>query len=317
MIRNLYSSLVESDDKKPSDAKKKTDRPEKEEPFLTIKMVDGKKIRDGICVDFIGGGHHYAYPKIIPKDEVWIEQDLSPEEQTDILVHELVEFALMSKAEMTYTPAHTFANKIEKVFRGFEGRWKIQGAPAAGEQIVKGKEKAEAEEKAAKPEKKITEEKKWDSVGGRFKTPEEKKKKRPSYKIYKTIPTNPPQAIQVAQGIAEGEEAPLLTIVKQYASNAHPDDHVPEDFSWERDKAFNVRNLQHFMPGGVAGWKSWLSNEVNDVPGQWDKLAKTTKIDDPVIISPGHIWDGWHRIAAAIVNGHTTIPAIVGKLNAR
>jgi hypothetical protein len=169
--------------------------------------------------------------------------------------------------------------------------------------------------------KSIQEEKKWDTKGGRFITPEEKndkKKKRPSYKIYKGIPTNPPQAIQVAQGIAEAEVGDdLLVVVKQYASNAHPDDHVPEDYSWARDKAFNVQSLSHMMPGGIAGWKSWLADEVKNVPGQWDKLSTTKKIDDPVIVSPGHIWDGWHRIAAAIVNGHQTIPAIVGKLNAR
>ncbi len=314
MLKDLYHQLTE--DKKP-EPKKKTERPEKEEPSLLIKLVDGKKIRDGVCVDFIGGGHPLAYPDIIPKGEIWIEQDLSPEEQTDILVHELVEYALMLKADMTYTPAHTFANKMEKVFRGFEGRWKIKGAPEAGEAIIKGKEKAEAEAKA--PKKAVTEEKKWSTAGGQFKTPDgKKKKKRPSYEIYKGIPTNPPQAIQVAQGIAEAEQVDeLLTIVKQYASNAHPDDHVPEDYAWARDKAFNVQSLMHMMPGGKAGWKSWLANEVKDVPGQWDKLSKTMHIDDPVIISPGHIWDGWHRIAAAIVNGHRTIPAIVGKLNVR
>ena len=70
------------------------------------------------------------------------------------------------------------------------------------------------------------------------------------------------------------------------------------------------------MPGGIAGWKQWLESEAKSEPEKYTKLAKAEKIDDPVILSPGHIWDGWHRVAAAIVNGHKTIPAIVGRLNA-
>ena len=114
---------------------------------------------------------------------------------------------------------------------------------------------------------------------------------------------------------SEGEED-LLTIVQNTASNTHPDDHLPADYTWARNKAFSTETLTHMMPGGLAGWKSWLQDECKQMPHQWDKLAKTDEIQDPVIISPGHIWDGWHRIAAAIVNGHKTIPAIVGKLHA-
>jgi hypothetical protein len=137
---------------------------------------------------------------------------------------------------------------------------------------------------------------KWGAKGGKFTTPE-----RPAFK------TKP---------VTEGEED-LLVVVKQYASNKHPDDHAPEDYHWARDKAFNTEGLIHMMPGGLAGWRSFLGDAVKESPDKYAKLSKTEKIDDPVILSPGHIWDGWHRIAAAIVNGHKTIPAIVGKLNAR
>jgi hypothetical protein len=135
MIRDLYRTLSEAAKPKPKSKPKSKDKPKakpipREEPILTVKLVDGKKTRDTIAVDFIGGGHNFVYPEIIPKGEVWIEQDLAPDEQTDILVHELIEFALM-KQGMTYTPAHNLANKLEKVFRNFEGRWKTKQAPGA------------------------------------------------------------------------------------------------------------------------------------------------------------------------------------------
>lgn len=137
---------------------------------------------------------------------------------------------------------------------------------------------------------------KWGAKGGKFTTPE-----RPRFK----------------EKIAESTEEDLLVVVNQFASNKHPDDHVPEDYRWARDKAFNTEGLIHMMPGGLAGWRSFLGDAVKESPDKYAKLSKTEKIDDPVILSPGHIWDGWHRIAAAIVNGHKTIPAIVGKLHAR
>jgi hypothetical protein len=574
MIRNLYKVLSEADEKPKPKADKKP-KIEKEEPVLTVKLVDGKKTRDSIAVDFIGGGHEFAYPGVIPKGEIWIEQDLAPDEQADILVHELVEFALMTKGGMTYTPAHNMANKMEKVFRNFEGRWKTKQAPAGekveeavGEQIqmISANELADREtlEKDALAEygnlslskkrtvkiidpkslkafpgklalakafahaepwqkklvagyrkevptfpsgviivdgdtvvdghhramaallagrkiqaidlgddgekveeaAKLTEDEaentkgtcpkcglakhsaiphlcskgrsKWGTKGGKFTTPE-----RPAYKtkvvegvsvdkswfgdskvvdkngkplvVYHGTATpktkfrddrgngmggiyftpsakeaadlaendvvddddtpvviaayvrivNPVpdvhwqtrQEFSLAQkaewmkqgydGIIDNEEIvaftakqvkiispnvykkasktikesegedPLLVIVKQYASNKHPDDHLPEDYSWARDKAFNTEGLIHMMPGGLAGWRSFLGDAVKESPDKYTKLAKAEKIDDPVIISDGHIWDGWHRIAAAIVNGHKTIPAIVGRLNAR
>lgn len=714
MIRDLYRTLSEAAKDKPKSKDKPKAKPiPREEPILTVKLVDGKKTRDTIAVDFIGGGHHLVYPEFIPKDEVWIEQDLAPDEQADILVHELIEYALM-KQGMTYTPAHNLANKLEKVFRGFEGRWKTKQAPGAekveeallveaynnalpafikylnggvdpydfahlldeffeeegvevpesydetspfdfletpefgelkdhftgwlqkhisedgshsdatmptylfmsgaslvprqtwlihfsndadeiardgfkygaedfsaigltthftdevrksgpgwnfafkaddrrgvrggigkygkqavlfqsagvdayhegdneqqvvfwgptvkerfllqndgGDWVVKhpstDKElvrsenifdvigwvkayhgqyrkvitnaqvakpiqptpKADRERlQAVKPERtplpfeavneansnhtfvayhgtpvqftafKLSTEGQygpgvylasdfddakefgWNSQAaneeGNKTNPIQVLKVRVSFRkpVYgkgdgiidevtnitgetlwpkinaklqklghdgliisypdgkrEYIAFNPSQVkvlsrttIKESQGdkgvcpkcglqkhsviphlcpkgrskwgmkggrfttperrlykvkVDEGESS-LLTLVKNVASNEHPDDHVPEDYHWTREKAFNPQSLIHMMPGGLAGWKSWLKDECRMVPGQWDKLAKTNKIEDPVVVSPGHIWDGWHRIAAAIVNGIKTIPAIVG-----
>ena len=57
--------------------------------------------------------------------------------------------------------------------------------------------------------------------------------------------------------------------------------------------------------------------EDHDGCTQLASFTGTTLGSAGTVISPGHIWDGWHRIAAAIINGHATIPAIVGRLNAR
>jgi hypothetical protein len=718
MIRNLYEVLAEADSepKAKSKEKPKAKPVPHEEPLLTVKLVDGKKTRDSIAVDFIGGGHYYAYPDLIPKDEVWIEQDLAPDEQADILVHELVEYALMSKGGMTYTPAHNLANKLEKVFRNFEGRWKTKQAPDGDKKVEEGliaesysmglmaflkylkagidphdfaheiesfyedlgedppesfdvdepynfldtpefaevkdkfvrylethispnmadlptylflsgakllprqtwlihfsddagdiaengfefgaedftqigltthmtdnkrrqghgwnfalkandrdvklaskkygeeavmfqsagveayhqgdneqqvvfwgpnvkerfylqndggdwvvknpltdKElvrsesifdaigwveqnhaqyrkaitnnqkakpiqptpKADRERLLAKtPEKtpqpfeavaeansnhtftayhgtarqfaafklsnegqfgpgvylastfddakefgwnsqaanedgnktapiqvlkvkvsfknpvygkgdgiidevtNITGETLWPKINAKLQKlghdglvitfPDGKREyvafnpsqvkilNRSVVKEAENVPgtcpkcglakhrsiphlcskgrskwgakggkfTTPERPAFKTKAVTEGEED-LLVVVKQYASNKHPDDHLPEDYHWARDKAFNTEGLIHMMPGGLAGWRSFLGDAVKESPDKYAKLSKTEKIDDPVILSPGHIWDGWHRIAAAIVNGHKTIPAIVGKLNAR
>jgi hypothetical protein len=300
MIRDLYRTLAEADAKPKEKPKPKIP---KEEPFLEVKLVDGKKIRDTVCVDFIGGGHALAYPGIIPKGEIWIEQELAPDEQQDILVHELVEFALMSKADMQYTAAHNFANKIEKVFRGFEGRWKTKQAPTADKADEGGEPKVtESTDACPKCKKPMedghicqTKNRHWKAIGGRFVTPAAKKKADP---------------------IRESEDD-LVAFVTKCASNAHPDNHVISDYEWAMKKDQPVSELVHHMPGGIAGWKSFLADEVSSKPDDYTKLSKTKTITSPVIISPGHIWDGWHRIAAAILNGHRTIPAVVGKLHAR
>ena len=121
-LHRVLSEAVESKPAKKPEKKTaaKKEEPEtiKEEAILKVKLVSGVKIRNTVCTDFIGGGHSLVYPKIIPEGEIWIEEELHPDEQLDILVHELVEYALMSKGGQ-YSPSHTLANKMERVFRDF------------------------------------------------------------------------------------------------------------------------------------------------------------------------------------------------------
>ncbi len=82
-----------------------------------IKIVNGNEIRNKIEIDFIGGGHGYAYPGIIPKDEIWIEDMESKEDMQDILIHEIIEYIFEKYANIKYNKAHNIANDVEVAIR--------------------------------------------------------------------------------------------------------------------------------------------------------------------------------------------------------
>lgn len=83
---------------------------------IQIKIVNGNDIRTNIEVDFIGGGHSLAYPNLIPKNEIWIEELESKEDMRSILAHEIVEYELMRNGK-SYEEAHNIANKLEEIIR--------------------------------------------------------------------------------------------------------------------------------------------------------------------------------------------------------
>lgn len=76
---------------------------------ITIYLVDGYAIRQNIDVDFIGGGHHYAYPKFIPENEIWIEDMKNKKDVYPIIAHELKELHLMRDKGKKYDDAHEVA----------------------------------------------------------------------------------------------------------------------------------------------------------------------------------------------------------------
>ncbi len=78
---------------------------------IKVWIVDGGMVRSIFFIDFTQGGHGEVYP-FIPKDEVWIDDDLSKKEIELVLLHELHERKLMIKG-VKYNPAHEKANKIE------------------------------------------------------------------------------------------------------------------------------------------------------------------------------------------------------------
>lgn len=63
---------------------------------LKAWIVKGEVVRDLFFLDFVEGGHGYVYP-FIPKDEVWIDDNVEPKEIKYVLLHELHERNLMAK----------------------------------------------------------------------------------------------------------------------------------------------------------------------------------------------------------------------------
>jgi len=63
---------------------------------LKIWIVRGDLVRSLFFVDYAQGGHEYVY-NFVPKNEVWIDDDLYYKETPYVLIHELHERYLMSK----------------------------------------------------------------------------------------------------------------------------------------------------------------------------------------------------------------------------
>ncbi len=61
---------------------------------VDIWIVNGRLVRDLYFLDFTEGGHDRVY-RFIPKNEVWIDDDLSPNERKFVILHELHERNLM------------------------------------------------------------------------------------------------------------------------------------------------------------------------------------------------------------------------------
>jgi hypothetical protein len=78
---------------------------------VKVWIINGEAVRDLFYIDFTEGGHGYVY-SFIPKNEVWIDNDLEPDEVKFVLLHEMHERALMAKG-MKYEASHASSSKIE------------------------------------------------------------------------------------------------------------------------------------------------------------------------------------------------------------
>lgn len=79
---------------------------------VKVYLVDGTFIRNNIDIDFTMGGHEFVYPKYIPKNEIWLDKDISEKEQELTLRHENTERDAMIGGK-NYEDAHEIANKEE------------------------------------------------------------------------------------------------------------------------------------------------------------------------------------------------------------
>ncbi|MDE1925401.1 MAG: hypothetical protein KGH79_04485 [Patescibacteria group bacterium] len=83
---------------------------------VALWLVDGDLVRSTYSVEYSEGGHDIVY-SWIPKNEIWIEESLKPEERDFIILHELHERYLMASKKMTYADAHHGATIVEDHYR--------------------------------------------------------------------------------------------------------------------------------------------------------------------------------------------------------
>lgn len=77
---------------------------------FTICIVDGSRIRQNIYKEFVYGGNEQRYP-FVPKNEIWIDGQISCEETEYSIATELIERKLMSSGK-SYDDAYETAIEI-------------------------------------------------------------------------------------------------------------------------------------------------------------------------------------------------------------
>lgn len=78
---------------------------------ISIWLVDGRLVRSVLNIEFVQGGHDCVY-NFVPKNEVWIDNDLVVGERPFVILHEVYERGLM-KNGLTYRQAHRKASRLE------------------------------------------------------------------------------------------------------------------------------------------------------------------------------------------------------------
>jgi hypothetical protein len=82
---------------------------------IKVWIVRGELVRDLFFITFTEGGHDVVYP-FIPKNEIWIDDDLKNSETKFTLLHELYERNLMMRGK-SYDRAHEKAIESEFYYR--------------------------------------------------------------------------------------------------------------------------------------------------------------------------------------------------------
>ena len=78
---------------------------------IRVWVVNGGLVRSLSFIDFTEGGHDQVY-HFVPKNEVWLDDDLGSGERRFVLLHELHERHLMTLG-WPYFKAHRSASRIE------------------------------------------------------------------------------------------------------------------------------------------------------------------------------------------------------------
>lgn len=84
-----------------------------------IYAINGTFVRNKHYQDFTQGGHYWVSTDyhFIPKNEIWIDDNLNEIDRDATILHEMTEYELMRYKKMSYEKAHDKANQMEKKFR--------------------------------------------------------------------------------------------------------------------------------------------------------------------------------------------------------
>lgn len=116
---------------------------------------------------------------------------------------------------------------------------------------------------------------------------------------------------------------------KIYSGGAADETITPDNAIWNLEQI----DLERLAPLYSGGAKAWLDEEIEiqtEITGfepHWCNFLKAENLlqhldetcDDPCVIAIDQdeniqIWDGWHRIACAIVKGEKSMDIIVGRV---
>jgi hypothetical protein len=81
------------------------------EDGVSVWIVNGRLVRSVFDIDFTAGGHDHVY-EFVPKNEVWIDNDIEEKERGFVLLHELHERNRMAKG-LPYSKAHNESSRLE------------------------------------------------------------------------------------------------------------------------------------------------------------------------------------------------------------
>ncbi len=109
LMEKLKEEKYENSKKIPKDIYR--ERIHKNYDNILAWVINGEAVRDLYFIDYTEGGHHFVYPWV-PLKEVWLDDDLGPEERNFVLLHELHERFLMAKG-LDYSKAHASSSAIE------------------------------------------------------------------------------------------------------------------------------------------------------------------------------------------------------------
>ena len=113
-----------------------------------------------------------------------------------------------------------------------------------------------------------------------------------------------------------------LSVVGDNHSAGDEGYHDPDQVNWGFSDIAPSRFLSLMSEGTKEAWAEWFENECrmdeyDDLGQNWRELLTCSedRLADVVVLKKGqclYLWDGWHRMAAAIIRGLESLPAVVG-----